>query len=770
MYHKISSLMLNLAKAPSGHREIFVAQPDNVTEKMAGKVFIIFELEAKKSDAKKILDFLINGIDEFYYQDEKIFLRDKIPGLELENIFEAFLTKLNRALTEFLLEEKIRVKSSDFNITLGLVYENQLIFSNFGRNKAYLIYRKKDQFEIINVEASASDVEVDDLGDSDDEESINEKIKNFKIFSSVINGEIPTGSYFFFTNENLPEYLSTKEMVLIITKLPPMVATEQMKQSLAKVNSFAPFLGIIIKNTLGLSEQDQKDEVLENLSAQGSISTLNHTEKRTEGMLSPTGIIDSNKFKSNFSSFFSKILDFFKNIFSSFKKKDKKVKEAVKKTVDQKRPEQTKIEGSRSKINIKTRIEVVKSSSILSKFINSLKNFIISIFSISFWTGLFSGLGSNLKTLHPKRKLLLALAFALLIVLIVSISYTSRQRRLQEHNENFIATIESIEDRYELIDSYLLYNNEDGAKVIIGEINEEISELEALNEEQEEILDTWKEKIKISRLEIQKLTIIEEFDEVLDTKNLNETAEPRNLAIIDNDLYITDPKGKIIYIYKSDENESTSSLINASGDLNLELPFIYDSQIYYLANESLVQINPELGAYEEISTAGLVDKKTDAISIYEANELLYSLHSAENSILRHSPANSFTQFSQWLQEDIDLSSAIDMAVTGEIWILKSNADIVRLFTGQEDNAFNLANVDPALNSATKLIVNENDLYIFDRQSSRLVKYQYNIENNNASFIAQYEFSDLENVFDLIIDHDLEKVYLLSDTKIYSFSL
>ncbi len=750
--------MLNLAKASSGHREVFVAQPDNVTEKMAGKVFIVFELETKKSDAKKILDFLINGIDEFYYQDEKIFLRDKIPGLELENIFEAFLTKLNRALTEFLIEEKIRVKSSDFNITLGLVYENQLIFSNLGRNKAYLIYRKKDQYEIINVEASASDVELSDLDESDNEESINEKIKNFKIFSSVINGEIPIGSYFFFTNENLPEYLSTKEMVLIITKLPPMVATEQMKQSLSKVNSFAPFLGIIIKNTLGLSEQDQKDEILENLSAQSSISTLNHTEKKTEGMLSPTGIIDSRDFKNNFNDFFSKIYYFLSSL---FKKKDKKVKEAVQKTM-----KQTSFEKPKSRINIKTRIEVVRSSSIISKFINSFKNFIISIFSISFWTGFFASLGKNLRTLHPKRKLLLALGFVLLIVFLLSISHTIKQRRLQEHNENFISSIESIENRYVLIESYLLYNNEAGAKIIIGEINEEISSLEALNEEQEEILYIWNDKIKNKRQEIQRLIVIEEFDQILDTKNLNQTAEPRNLALIDNYLYITDPKGKIIYIYKTYDNEVTSNLINASGDLSLKLPFVYDNQIYYLANDSLAQINPELGSYKETSIAGLANKKTDALDIYEVNNLLYSLHSSENSILRHSPANSFNQSNQWLQEDVDLSSAIDMAVTGEIWVLKSNSEIIRLWSGLIDSEFTLASIDPPLNNANKLIVSENNLYIFDRKNSRLASYK----QSDGSLILQYQFSGLKNIFDIIIDHDLEKVYLLSDTKVYSFSL
>lgn len=764
MYHKISSLMLNLAKSSSGHREVYVAQPDNLTQQVAGKVFILFELEAKKADAKKIYDFLINGIDQYYYQDEKIFLRDKIEGLKLENIFEAFLTKLNRALSEFLISENIRVKSSDFNITIGLIYENQLFFSNFGRNRAYLIYKKADQYEIINVESSASDVERSDYQDQEDEQVVSERMKNFKIFSSVVSGEIPSASYFFFTNENLPEYLSTKEMVLIISKLPPMVATEQMKQSLAKVNSYAPFLGIIIKNTLGLSEQDEKEEILENLSAQSSISTLKHTERKTEDMLSPTGFFDKSKFKNNFDDFLSKISNFFKKLFPFLKIKDKKVKQAVEKTKEQKKEVVDNSSDPKSSIDIKTKIEVVKSSSLFFKFVKTIKNFIVNLFTANFWSNSFTDIFKNFKTLHPKRKLLIISVALLLIVLIISISITNRQKRLQEHNEQFMATIEEIQDRYDLIESYLLYDNEDGAKLIIGEISDEISELKALNEEQEELLTTWQNNLQESRREIQKLTIINEPEKLFDTVDLNSSAEPRNLAIINNNLYVSDPAGKIIYIYNPENNEPSSNLINASGELNLQKPFVYDDKINYLENESLAQIDPEVGQYEEISVSGLVDKKTNALDIYEVNDLLYSLHSAENSILRHSPANSFTQFNNWLQEDVDLSSAIDMAVTGEIWILKSNADILRLFLGANDTNFNLDNVDPPLNSASKLIVNDNDLYIFDSSSKRLVKYNY-----DGSFESQYQFPDLEDVFDLSIDHQLERVYLLSDTKIYSFS-
>lgn len=763
MYHKISSLMLNIAKNNTGHKEVFVAQPDLVTEKIAGKVFILFDLEGDKNNGRKIIEFLIQGIDEFFYQDEKLFIRDKIEGLELDNIFEAFLTKLNKALTDFLLSEKIRIKPADLNITIGLLFENQLLFSNFGRNKAFLIFRKKDQYEIINVEASATEVDLTENEDEDLKQGVNRDI-NFKIFSSVVNGEIPIGSYFFFTNEILPEYLSTKEMVLIITKLPPMVAAEQMKQSLAKVNSFAPFLGIIIKNTIGLKDEKENEELIETLSAQNSISGLNLTEKKTEAMLSPAGFIKSTKIKDFFSDLNSFFVNLFKKIAKIFQKKDKKVEAAVKETI--KKGE--KVTAPTSNINVKTKILVVRSSSGFSKFIKFFKNFFVNIFTARFWLNSFSSFVLQIKKIHPKRKLLISLTLVLIIVLSISLSITAKQKRQKEYQEYFDEQIASFLNRYNLIDSYLLYDNEDGVKIIIGEINEILNNLEAKTEEQEQVLSDWQDKLQIKREKIQRLTKLDKINKIFDARDLNPSAEPRNLILNQDIIYIADPTGKIFYTYNTTEQETSSFLINASGEINLDMPVLYNNRLYYLNNNKLAIVNPSTEQYEERIITGLNDLEIDAFDIYEVNSNLYTLNSSDNSILVHSPFPTYSQFNQWLIFEHNLSQAVDMLVTGEIWVLKSNAELIRFhrqFDDYRDNSFRLANIDPPLISANRLLSDDNNLYILDLNSSRLVIFR-----QDGSFVSQYELPKDLNIFDIIIDSNNQVVYLLADTALHSFSL
>lgn len=757
MYHKIASLMLNIGKTPTGHREVFVAQPDAVTENLAGKVFILAEIDGKKNEGKQIMEFLIKGISEHYYQDEKIFLRDKIEGLELENIFEASLTKLNRSLNDFLLTEKIKISPLQLNITIGLVFENKLMFSNFGKNKSFLIFRKQDKYEIINVEASASEVVVNQT----EEES--PKDKQFKVFSSVVNGEIPVGSYFFFANETLPEYLSNRELVLIITKLPPIVAAEQMRQSLAKVNTFVPFLGVIIKNTTILSGQE-KEEFGDNLSAQSSISNLNYTEKKTEAMLAPAGLINWQKFGKRFNAFWLIVINSLKQVFTWQRPIDKKVKAAIQEKNKQGSLSQER--ETRPVLDVKDKILVARPRGLITR----LGSLIVSpwgrIFRVSFWSGWGKKINLWRQNLQPKHQGLIIIVILLAIVLIISLSLTANKNRQQAQNEEFIKEIANLESRFDLISSYFLYGNEDGAKIIIGELTTLLDGIEIKTDEQQEIVADWRSKLQAERQKIQRLTIIEEADLIFDARDSNPSAEPRNLLLAANNLYITDPAGKIIYTYNLETQATSSILISGlTGEIDLNQPVFYNNRLTYLNNDNLITINSETGQSQSQTISSLVDRRTTKFDIF-TNNLLYTLHPDENLILRHSPAPSYSQSSSWLNTELDLSRAVDMVVTGEIWLLNSDASLWRLYLNEQTD-FQLASIDPPLNSANKLLVSSDELYVFSFNDRRLAVYN----RPDGKFLAQYQLPDLgTNILDIAFDFDQQKIYLLTTTRLYLINL
>ena len=145
MHYKIAQLSLSPGRNASTSGDVFVAQPDSIKEDLAGKLFIIIEIESSTTKDLKIINFLIDNLHHNYYNSEKILLRERISTLKIEHIFEAALAKTNKNFNAFLESNKYVLNPSSINLTAGVIHEDNLYLANRGKNKAFLIYKKKDE-------------------------------------------------------------------------------------------------------------------------------------------------------------------------------------------------------------------------------------------------------------------------------------------------------------------------------------------------------------------------------------------------------------------------------------------------------------------------------------------------------------------------------------------------------------------------------------------------------------------------------------------------
>ena len=275
MFYKISQLTLNPGKKNNSIDEVFVAQPDARSEGLAGQLFAIIKIESREQDYLKFVNFLLPELNHQYYQNEKLILRERLSTIKIDHIFESALAKTNKSLASLVQNDKLRLEIANLNITLGVIYENELHFAAIGKNRSFLIFRAGDkggEYKMSEVAAAA-----EPAGGWN------------KLFSSVVSGHLPAGGYFLFTNETLPEFLSQKQLKEIITALPPAGAVEQIKNLLGNINSFVAFSAILIKNTTGLMAESARP-MAQNV--QTSISNLKTTESSTEKLLAPSGMID----------------------------------------------------------------------------------------------------------------------------------------------------------------------------------------------------------------------------------------------------------------------------------------------------------------------------------------------------------------------------------------------------------------------------------------------------------------------------------------------
>jgi len=754
MYNKISSIILNSGKA-NGFSDVFVAQPDSLKESLAGKIFIIAEIGGKKTDGRKIFDFLISSLNDTYYNDEKILLRDKIEGLKIENIFEAAISKTNKSLGELLIAEKIKINSVATNITIGVIFENKLYFSGFGKNRALLIYRRGEQYEIINVETNAADVNppLMESGDS-------ATFKVPSIFSSVISGEIPTGSYFVFTSEALPEYISGKDMINIITKLPPIVAAEQIKNILATINTFIPFLGVIIKNTVGTDNQEIREEVEENLTAHSSISSLNYTEQKTERMLEPAGII-------SFSKIFKGAQRVLKNLQPKQMALPKKVYHSEEdKIINNNSQIQPVDVGKVKSLNI-ARVDSFlfeekisfkkKPSEFGHNFLQVVLN-LPQIFNFKSSANFYSRTSSWFSSLSKKNRLLFVALSAVVIILFVSIGATNLARKQQAATNNYNNLVSTIEEKQNQIDNYLSYGNEDGAKSLLIEAQTLLSYLPKDKKDQIDTYARLEGNLNTRADKLQKIVRIDKAEKTNDLSGL----QVSSIIFADGKIFAAGGKN----LYGITPKSSASTKFEIASATNLSNPqFDKKSLIYYWDNTNLAKFDLKTNQSSLINvTPELSAAAANSFKIFGSN--LYLLAKDKNQIYRSTADNSgYSIKTDWLKPAIDLSRTGDFYVDGNVYVLNKNGEVLKFYKGVKAD-FAAGPIVPVMTSASKIIVGTKYIYIFEASTKRLAV----LALVDGHLMNQYQASSLSNIKDFAVDEANKTAYFLDSDMIYKIPL
>jgi len=771
MFNKVSSIILNSAKS-DGLSDIFVAQPDSLKENLAGKAFILAEIGGKRSDGEKLFDFLVTSLNDHYYNDEKILFRDKIEGLKIENIFEAAVAKINKSLTEFLSREKIKLNPAETNITLGVIFENNLHFSNFGRNRALLIYKHGSDYEVINVETNAAETPLVSKNNQSDKNTTLIP----KIFSSVISGEIPVNSYFIFSSESLPEYLSNQEMIKIVTKLPPMTAAEQIKNVLNQINTYVPFLGIIVKNVTGLPilDKTEEKELSEMVSsAHTSISSLNNTEAKTEQMLSPAGLI-------NFSKVFSKTKKLLANSLkrspapSSLAKKyikqeEKNKSEEIKPKLKTKEalPESSLNIGKVNSLNtvransfiIKDKIFFKKKTGWLKIVGSKLGNFLFGIFSPHSWSNLFGHLKSWTNSLNPKNRWPVFGFIAIVIIFVASLMITDWHHKQQIAIMNFNNQVTEIENQADSINSHLLYQDRSGAKKIYIQAEALLSSLPQKTKDQQAQYQRLASRLQDSEDKINKIVKVASADKVNDVTGLG----VNSLVFVSGKIY--GAAASTIYSFTPGSSSGNKTIV--SGAVNLQNPFYYGSSlIYYWNSNNIVQYNIKTAKTALFSFTA--PKTATGIQSYKVfNRRLYLLVDGQNQIYRYPSASaSFAAAgTSWLTGKNDLSQASDLYIDGHIYILNKNGQVLKFFKGKQEN-YSSTPITPVMTNASKLIVGNNNIYIFEAESRRIVV----LAKSDGHLLDQYQLNFTQNPKDFTIDEANKTAYVLTNNGIYKLSL
>jgi hypothetical protein len=755
MNYKIAQFILTPGQRSQSALEIYVAQPDANKEALAGKLFALIEIESTKAASLKIINFLINTLNYNYYQNEKMILRERVSTIKIEHIFESALAKTNKKLAEFLQTEKIRFNPNLLNITIGVVYNDSLHFANLGKNKALLIYRGKTDD---NVKYKLADIT---------EQTNNHEVKKqsniIKLFSNVISGSLPRGGYFIFASETFAEYLSAKQIISIITTLPPAGAAEQIKNTLSKINAYVPFLGIIIKNTAGLEIPEAKVKEPA-VSTGASIENMIVIEEKTEKLLTPSGLINAKTWSSFFNNLTSRIgLNQANKINArAFSLKDKIFTKRKAGWLSFGKIFNFLKNSSAYLISLFIYIfKIITDKKALADFfdklISKIKNLWLAVktagVKLFFWY----------KNLNKINKILFSGFVICFLVFSASLGWqTIKNKKIEKQAviSNLTATIEQKQNQ---IDASLLYNNEEGAKKLLDEIREILKQLPQNSQEQKERYNALAAK---NQVQIEKISRVIRSDpvELANFINLNANAKPINIILAKDKIYAADTAQKAVYSIDPQSKLITAINLNNQNISRLNFPSLdKNNNIYYLNSNNLKILDAKTEKLSdlEIDYSGDLQK---VIDLKQYNNRFYLTDITSSQIYRFSKSgDKLTGASAWINGKEDLTNVVSMAIDGNIYLLKNNGEILKYTKGKRQD-FSLSAVEPPLGQASKIIVSpEQDyIYIFEPAAKRLVVF-----NKTGKSVCQYASDKLASLKDFQIDEKNKKIYFLNGTSVYS---
>ncbi|OGC44292.1 hypothetical protein A2V54_00010 [candidate division WWE3 bacterium RBG_19FT_COMBO_53_11] len=165
---------------------------------------------------------------------------------------------------------------------------------------------------------------------------------------------------------------------------------------------------------------------------------------------------------------------------------------------------------------------------------------------------------------------------------------------------------------------------------------------------------------------------------------------------------------------------------------------------------------------EPISFARI--NKANALGTYLGN--IYLLVPGEEQIYKFwNLPGGYAGAQNRIKEAVTTAGVVDMAIDGEIWLLQSDGEIIRLSAG-EQVPFSISNLSDTLKEPIKIFTQTGmkRLYILDRGESRIV-----VLDKSGNFLGQFKGDFLSGATDLWVSSNEKSIFVLAGAKIYQIS-
>jgi len=367
---------------------------------------------------------------------------------------------------------------------------------------------------------------------------------------------------------------------------------------------------------------------------------------------------------------------------------------------------------------------------------------------------------------RPKKYLFMAIA-VVLILFLGNIALATWRKNHQAVQESQTTTAAAIEQKLSEAESALIYNNENGAVVLITEIETLLASLDKNSPDRASLENRLLSlKNKVSKdVRVDNPTVLTEFGSV-----------PTNLIRSPNGfLGYNKNSGRLaFYDFRAG---STKPVLQNQNTGNLSFGVFLGSNAGYtflhkdgkfvkldIDGESLADLNA--GTNADVSLADLARGRALAVLGENSNARLYALDHKTQQIWRMNVNDSgIATPDRWLKTTADFTEARDLAIDGSVYVLYAD-HLEKYFNGTRQN-FQISAISPPAKNLVSIFTAPDlqSLYLADPDNKRII-----ILNKQGQLEKQLISEKLHELSDLFVDEKAGLLYALSGSELLQINI
>jgi hypothetical protein len=362
--------------------------------------------------------------------------------------------------------------------------------------------------------------------------------------------------------------------------------------------------------------------------------------------------------------------------------------------------------------------------------------------------------------------------YGILILLFLSVGYT----KLKYNNDKRSQKTKEIQ----------LLNSFDKADQDFRKVKEDLALGKTVsNEKVYEVLATAEKSKEIPANQEKAESLIKEINSLLDErtktirlysdKSANFAENLVSIVLSGNSIYGINREGKIYNLdTREKEGKLIASLDKSNGEpVALTVAEQKSSIILSTAKNLLFSMNLQSKTIEELKINSDPNTNTwsssKSLATYSSN--IYLLSSENGVVWKHSLKDSgYTKGTSYLDtKKISIRGAVDFAVDGNIYVLSNEGTVLKFVKGTLEPDFNIKDIPGPHNQilVPKRIFTEEDtnsIFVLDKKYERIIKF-----DKSGDFSTQYVL-DGKPIDDFVVNAKLQKIWILSQGKIYEGNL